>query len=142
MLFRSTVALFAATAKAENASYAAETRVDWIKEGVSAYTGISSDKGTWAGATEQASIVSSKIALDTDQDNPLTFDPTADLPMGGVVSYRVDAVIVPTLYASNPTNYTGTVPFAAIAAVDGESNDYWYGNVLNEVVPNWLFFKT
>ena len=127
LLSLATVALFAATAKAENASYAAETRVDWIKEGVSAYTGISSDKGTWAGATEQASIVSSKIALDTDQDNPLTFDPTADLPMGGVVSYRVDAVIVPTLYASNPTNYTGTVPFAAIAAVDGESNDYWYG---------------
>lgn len=117
--------LLAATAKAENASYAAETRVDWIKEGVSAYTVISSDNGTWAGATEQASIVSSKIALDTDQDNPLTFDPEAELPTG-VVSYRVDAVMVPTLYASNPTNYTGTVPFAAIAAVDAET-DYWYG---------------
>ena len=120
------VGLFAATAKAENASYAAETRVDWIKEGVSAYTGISSGNGTWAGATEQASIVSNKIALDTDQDNPLTFDPTAGLPTGGVVSYRVDAVMVPTLYASNPTNYTGTVPFAAIAAVDA-ATDYWYG---------------
>ena len=118
--------LLVATAGADGTSYTAETREAWIDETVSSYESVTSANGTWAGATEQASIVSSKIALDTDQDNPLTFDPTANLPTVGVVSYRVDAVIVPTLYASNPTNYTGTVPFAAIAAVDAET-DYWYG---------------
>ena len=74
----------------------------------------------------EATKVSSLIKVDTAAADPLKYTPaTVDATATKVrIVGRMENIV---LNASVPDKYTGTLPQAALVAVDGDTDDYWYG---------------
>lgn len=116
LLSLATVALFAATAQADATAYAVETTNSWFTTAAVAEN--------WTGEGVVVSNGTGVVCVDTAADNAATNSISA-VP-SGVSNVRITGRIANLcLNASVPAEYSGTLPQAAITAVD-EETDAWY----------------
>lgn len=135
LLSLATVALFAATAKADATGYTVESTNSWFS-----ITAASEDFS--AGWSSTPSIEDSLIKIDTTADAPVKYTPANDSPVQDkptATRYRVTGSMEVTLNASVPAAdvFGETVPKAALVAVAGDPNK-WYAWQTNAVSGTWV----
>lgn len=115
-------------------AYDSETTNDWFT--VSAAEPGDFSTSPWKKPTDgEVGVVNSKIALDTDLDDPLIYTPTAGAT-GPVVT--VTAEYTATANATAP-DLTDT-PQAALAVVASGADTNWYGLVKKDASADWEKF--
>ena len=115
-------------------AYDSETTNEWFKVNAAESGDFSADP--WTKPTDgEVSVVNSKIALDTDLDDPLIYTPTAGAT-GPVVT--VTAEYTATANATAP-DLTDT-PQAALAVVASGADTNWYGLVKKDASADWEKF--
>ena len=116
-----------------NVAYDSETTNVWFK--VSAAVPGDFSAAPWTKPTDgEVSVVNSKIALDTDLDDPLIYTPT---PASGPVA-TVTAQYTATANAATPA-LTDT-PQAALAVIANGADTNWYGLVKKNAGVDWEKF--
>ena len=116
-----------------NVAYDSETTNTWFKVEAAKPGDFSEDPWTKPKDGE-VSVVDSKIALDTDLDDPLIYTPTS--ATGPVVT--VTAQYTATANAATP-DLTDT-PQAALAVIADGADTNWYGLVKKDVRADWEKF--
>ena len=116
-----------------NVAYDSEKTNDWFK--VSAANPGDFSEAPWTKPTDgEVSVVNSKIALDTDLDDPLIYTPT---PASGPVAI-VTAQYTATANAATP-ELTDT-PQAALAVIANGADTNWFGLVMKNESAGWEKF--
>lgn len=122
LLSLATIALFAATAKATTGVSAGESTNLWFTASAASTDGWTKPDGCTATASAGA------ISVDTAADNPLTrlLSDIANTSTNGASRITITGTMTGlTLNAGAPSPYEGTLPQAAIVAVEGSPNNYW-----------------
>ena len=135
LLSLATVALFAATAKADT-TYTVDESVKWFDENIAGSSTAPTTDGSYSATPSVAGSENTYyIAIDTAANSPLFFTPSATIStLEGSTTYSFDvkfkSLTVNASTSSLPTTPAGfghtNVPYAAIAAAVNEGNK-WYG---------------
>ena len=129
LLSLATVALFAATAKADASAYAVETTNSWFTTEANA--------ANWTGEGVVVLNGTGVVCVDTSADNAATNSISA-VP-SGVSNVRITGIIANLCRsASVPAEYSDPLPQASITAVDGDTDAWYVWHCTNTTQGAWV----